>query len=437
MDEAIDRGALSAFFKALKIRALDVAEPEGQRYYQSLHQPGHDPVERLFDTIDFSGAESIQLIAGFRGTGKSTELSRLAARLRAADYLVVQIDLDHYLDMHGALDPAAFLLLLTGAIGERMTEQGLLGSSVAGRPGFWERAVGFLGREVEITSLGFAGGGAELKVALKDDRQLRARIRDALEGRIQLLVREVRAFHEETLRQLQERWGAEARLVVIVDSLEHLRGRGQGFEEIQESVERLFLDHARDLGLPDTHVVMSVPAFLILQADSLEAELGTGSFQAWSACRVRDMTGEPQPTALRHLRELVERRGDWRLVLPDQPAMDQLILASGGYIRDLLNMMVEAIHLARNGVEPDAADRIEDLTRRAYLPLYADERVLLKRIHDARDVGAVQRKDRGYVMRFLDSHLVMPYLNDKFWYAVHPLVEPVLASTQGEDPQEP
>jgi hypothetical protein len=73
-------------------------------------------------------------------------------------------------------------------------------------------------------------------------------------------------------------------------------------------------------------------------------------------------------------------------------------------------------------VHPDQAARISSVVRRSYQPLFADEVAVLRKIAIARNLSAITLEDRPYLLRFLDSHLVLCYLDEAFWYDVHPLV---------------
>ena len=84
--------------------------------------------------------------------------------------------------------------------------------------------------------------------------------------------------------------------------------------EVFRSVQSLFYGHARHLQLPSTHMVLSVPAFLALQADNLAAHFVNGAVQAWSSCRVVNQDGSRNGQVIQRLVRLVERRGDWRRV---------------------------------------------------------------------------------------------------------------------------
>ena len=86
-----------SFFRELRDRPLDISDPRDAALYEPLHDEEHDPVMRLFDSIDFSEVQSVQLVAGFRGTGKTTEFSRLEKVLWENDFVVIRVDLDDYL----------------------------------------------------------------------------------------------------------------------------------------------------------------------------------------------------------------------------------------------------------------------------------------------------------------------------------------------------
>ncbi len=416
-------------FQALRDRPLDLMNAEDVKLYEPLHDDDHDPVARLFDTIEMSDVESVQLVAGFRGTGKTTEFSRLEKRLWESGYAVIRVDLDRYVDMHSPVDIRDFLLILAGAVSDRLTDERLLGPEEGLEKSFWERARGFLPSSIVPKEFSVKTPVSDLKLALQIDATFRDEVRKAFSGRLGELVKQVRDHHEAIRTALAKRAGREIKLVVVLDSLEHLRGNIGDAKEVRRSIEELFFTHSEHLGLPDTHLVMSVPAFLALRADNLAAQFVNGQVQAWPAYRVQDRKGNRTPVIDRMI-SLVGRRSEGNLgrILPDQAALEKIILASGGHMRDFLNMLIEAIHLAKRGVRPDAAERVIAVAKRAYMPLYKDEIAVLKRVAETRDLRDINVTEQDHILRFLDAGLVLCYMNDDFWYDVHPLVrEDVLA----------
>lgn len=422
MTKAPSRDVQRALFQALRDRPLDLMNEADRKLYEPLHEPHHDPVQRLFDTIDFSGAQSVQLVAGFRGTGKSTELSRLEKKLWESDFHVIRVDLDRHVDMTSPVDIREFLLILAGAMTEQLTKESLLGADKQIEKSLFERAKALLPTTKEITA---KGGIVDIKLALRGDAGFRGQVRTALAGRVGELESQIRGHQDDIRKALSKRAGRPVRLVVIIDSLEHLRGTGENSEEVRRSVEELFFTHASRISLPETHMVLSVPAFLALHGDNLAAQFVNGQVQAWPAFRVKDRSGHAT-NAVEGMVQLVERRGDWRAILPGREALVKLILASGGHLRDLLNMLIESIHVAGGGVTDDAAERIIKIAQRAYLPLYKDEIEILHKIADDKGLAGIDLDKRDYVQRFLDAGLVLCYMNDDFWYDVHPLVREVV-----------
>lgn len=422
MDRKEFRAVQRQFIRSLRERPLDLSDEDDRRLYQPLHDDAHDPVRRLFDTIDLGVEATVQLVPGFRGTGKTTEFSRLEKLLWESGHMVVRVDLDEHLGMSSPVNIIDFLLALTGAVNERLVDDRLLGAGDSLHKSFIDRLRRVISLDPQVAQVtAKVPGFLDVRMDLRGDETLRDQLRQALGGKLPALVKELRGYHEELRARLRKRHGCDPQLVIIVDSLEHIHGSDERAESVHRSVEELFFTHGRHLLIPETHLVMSVPAFLALRADNLAAEFGNGAVQVWSTCRVRDAAGEPVREAIDRMVALVERRCDWRLILPDRDALVRVILASGGYLRDLLNMLIEATHLAGRGRLP-TPEEIIAVARRAYLPLYADEIAVLRRIAAERSLGAVTTDERDHVLRFLDSHLVLCYLNDRFWYDVHPLV---------------
>jgi hypothetical protein len=84
-----DLAFLKRFYQ--QVTAREPLDPASDRRYIELYKDAgqDDPVELMFRGIAWQTGESVQLLSGFRGTGKSTELRRLRARLRKAGYLAL------------------------------------------------------------------------------------------------------------------------------------------------------------------------------------------------------------------------------------------------------------------------------------------------------------------------------------------------------------
>lgn len=417
--------------RGLRKTPLDFNKQADRALYHELHDADSDPTLRLYHTILCAEVQSAQLVAGFRGVGKTTEFSRLGTILRERDHDVVYVDLAEQIDLSSPVEVTEFLLLVAGAVGEALQRDGVLPEEKALELNFWRRLRGF--RDAPITDRlrvrdpqGNVVAELDLQRTLRESDTYRAQIRRNFGGDLHLLRGVVNDYLKAVREALQAQARAQRPLVLIVDSLEHLRGRHDNAEDVLRSVRRLLIDHGALLQFEGIHVVYSVPAFLLLDADTLHDVFDGGNVRPWTALHVRhrDPNGalvEDRETVDR-LAGLVEQRVDWTRFLADRTALDALILASGGYLRDLFDLLWGAVADA-SPVQKATPSRVIQQQRLGYPNLFGDDIELLRIIAKERDLRGVPSQGRDRVARFLDSHLVLPYLNGSFWYDVHPIVK--------------
>ena len=387
-----------------------------------------DPVAHLRQVIEWSPLESVQLFSGFRGTGKSTELRRLKAELESeGGTLVVLCDMGSVLNLTTPVDVSDFLLAVAGAFGDALDAPELLGQDPR-REGYWTRFSAFMTRTlVDVNELNLSaepgGVGLALKANLKADPTFRQRLQERMKGHLGALVADVRAFVQDCVKALQNRHGTDRRVVLLLDSIEQIRGTAVNATEVTSSLVVLFHGHADKLALPYLHVVYTVPPWLKIKEPGV-SRLYNGAW--WIPCvKVRDRDGNPCAEGLDTLREVIKRRGDWRRLLGDEAALDELILASGGYLRDLFRLLQHALLRGPGRTLPLSAEQrhlaIQEL-RNAYLPVPHEDALWLDRIHASRATELEDDTRLPDLARYFDNLLVMAYRNGEEWWAVHPLI---------------
>ncbi|HSO00141.1 MAG TPA: AAA family ATPase [Candidatus Nanopelagicales bacterium] len=312
---------LSLLKKAYQSLVDEPIEPDDLRYVAiyGTEGVGDDPIERMAHLIRLSPGESVQLFSAFRGTGKSTELNRLHRRLAADGYKVVRIDVDDHLHTSNPLDVNNFTAMIAHRFGEAMRHPDLLG------------------RALDNT-------------------------------------KEARLFISECVAKLKKRHGAEVEVVLLVDSLEHVQSAHHGMTATLASLEALFAAHASKLKLPNVHVVYTIPPYLKMRWANVGQIYG-GPVHVLPAIGVSHIDGGVSREGLNALEEVVKRRLDPALFLSDKSLLKQIILSSGGNIRDLLRILREIVSRARSlpvdaGVVDDAIHQI----RSEFLPI-SDEDV--------------------------------------------------------------
>lgn len=101
---------LRALMAAFTVRPIDPSKPdEATRYYAFHKDPalprGRDAVKDLLKTIFYlPEQETCQLFSGFQGTGKSTELRRLAGELEDAGFPVLFVEGGRYINLYQPLE---------------------------------------------------------------------------------------------------------------------------------------------------------------------------------------------------------------------------------------------------------------------------------------------------------------------------------------------
>ncbi len=389
-----------------------------------------DPIHELLVPITWGAAESYQLFTGFSGTGKTTELRRLQRELTAegAPFVVLHIDTKRYLNLDTPIDVSDFLFAAAGAVDEALAASDKLTAPVSGRSG-WTRMGEFLTRTtVNLAELSLsgepAGVGASLKLNLHADPSFKQRLQEKMAGHLGALTDEVHDFFRECVQRIKAAYGPEWQLVVLFDSLEQLRGTGANAREVEASAVILFQVHAEKLHLPGLHVIYTVPPWLKIRAPAVAA--GFTGAQQIPCVKVRDLDGAPWRPGIDALIQLVAMRmPDWHRLFGGAAPLEDLILASGGYLRDLLRLVQAAIRLSRMAPLPVTEEVIalaKAEVRTSYLPLTVEDAYWLTHIAEthACDLGDTARL--AELARLYANMLVLTYRNGEEWVNAHPLV---------------
>jgi hypothetical protein len=425
---------LKEFYSALEERPLDPDDPRYVHLYESDTSHQSDPVDGLATVIEWNSLESKQLFSGFRGTGKSTELRRLRARLRQqASTKVVLCDMETYLNPSTPVDVSDFLVTVAGAFSDELErDPDLLGKDMA-HEGYWTRFRAFMTRtRIDLPAADGSGkddqGAAGIKLSLKADPTFRQTLQQHMKGHIGALSQDVNQFMEDCVKALRARHGDDTRVVLILDSVERIRGTSINADEVAASLQMLFEGHADKLGFPYIHVIYTVPPWLKIKSSGL-AGLYDGSQQI-PCIKVRDAEGQKHQDGLDLLQQIVAGRGHWPTLLGERERLDALSLASGGYLRDLFRLLREVLILARTRDVPASADVIElamHKVRNAYWPIANSDVLWLQRIQESRSTELPDNDKLHDLSRFFDTHLVLTYRNGHEWWAVHPLIAGLVA----------
>ncbi len=407
-------------------RPLDADDPLYVDVDAQAHARGSDHrscIEQLAHTIALTEptAETCQLFSGFPGSGKTTELRRLAQRLgtdRDVPTTVVSVDFEEWIDLYAPITITDVLRVLAYVLDREATL--LEGKDPNRGVGYLERLKTFLAG----ASLKEAGwdDGVTLLFEFKDNPSFRQRVEVAIQNRFQQFARDAQQAMAEAVIRIRAATGRE-RVVVLVDSLEKLTAlRDEDRGGIETSVEKLFFVHSALLRLP-CHVVYTFPFWLSFR----RAALGTSySFDPvlLPMVKVRDAEGAAWQPGLACMREIVHRRIDIGAVFRRPADLEPLLVASGGYPRELLRMVRELLVQADTIPVPeeDVTRVIERLTEDYAAVVRSTDLDILAVVATTRALPVGDGEDIAVFTRLVNGRLILAYRNGRRWYDVHPLV---------------
>ena len=427
-----DRIFLRDFFRQVSDRPIGPEDPRYIPLYEHSELTGADPVELMARAIEWTPGQSVQLLSGYRGTGKSSELRRLEQHLRGKGYVVIRCDIEDYLNLSVPVDISDFLMAISGAFSDAIEHLGLPGEA----PRFWDSLVDLLGR-IEFngisTTLRTGVASATIKANLKSDPSFKARLQDHMAGHLGSLVQEVHDFFERCVSAIRDWDGNGREAVFLVDSIEHFRGTLVNVSDVQSSVETLFVSHAERLHLPHLHVVYTVPPYLKVRYSNVGSLYEPGGLHVLPALKLKSQEGVDFQQGYDAMEQVVAARGDWQKLLGERPALDRMVRYSGGHLRDLLRLLAEVLRRATElPVSANTVDAAIDQLRTEFLPIADSDARWLASIGRSHRTALARTEDLPDLARFFDTHLALCYRNGDEWYDVHPLISDYVAS-QAED----
>lgn len=406
----------------------DLYEPIYEAYAEDLNTGYVSPTQALLNRVRRNRrvGESVHYFSGFRGSGKSTELRQLIAKLPKSDYIVLFSDASDFLNTNAPLEITDLLYSLAVAFSRHLNPGDDRAEPLL--EGTWKRLVDYLTRtNVDVSKVDFKLGVVDISAELKNSDSFRTRFRQAFANHVAQLNREVRKYFEDAVKALRERYGNKE-IVFIFDNLEKVEGAGVDAEEaVRKSVEHVFQQHRDKLALPNVHAIYTVPPWLRF-LKPLEADtVNLSGIRLWK----NDVQRTPRDEGLQRLRDVIARRlrhhdpNGWaRFFGPDPKAADGLIGTSGGHIRNLFRMMREAI-IRSPGLPIPASvlGRAADEILNQSLPIKLSDARLMAEIARTRTINP-DPQHLNALQVLLDVPTVLFLQNGEPWYDVLPALMP-------------
>jgi len=134
---------------------------------------------------------------------------------------------------------------------------------------------------------------------------------------------------------------------------------------------------------------------------------------------------------MEELREVVRRRIPVDRIFGDADLLDEILLASGGHLRDIFRILLQLMNLTlRLGLDlPVIREHVFEgisLVARGFATVTREQADFLRKVDMAG--GAIEPdEDTVQLMaRLLQSHMLLAHRNGEEWYEVHPLARRAL-----------
>jgi len=398
-----------------------------------------DTVSRLGKTVRFAQAKpTCQVLAGHKGSGKSTELLRLKKQLESDEnpFFVVYVQADEHLDGND-VDFPDVLIAIVRQIATQVKKPPI---EITLKPGFFKQHLEQVKRalsEIHFDSFELDLGLTKLGGAMKDSPDARRRIREILEPDTNNLLYAANEVIGQAVAELVKQ--GKAGLAVLMDDLDKMTVRereGTG----STTDEYLFVNRAAQLTAFQCHVIYTIPLSLAYSHHNprIAAIYGGEGIPVVPMTRVAERPPDSGRNELgvqkfgeiidRRLKAAGARQSD---VFASDDVRDDLIALSGGQPTELMTLVREAIITKGLPVDKKSLARARIDGRRSYARFLRDDHwAIIEEIRKAGDYTRT-RENESTFRELLHSRAVLQYVNDEEWYALNPMVADLHAPGQG------
>ncbi len=363
------------------------------------------------------GTYEKHLVTGHTGSGKSTELFRLADELQQSKdgriFHVLFFDIKQHLDPSDIQLPDLLMALFAALWQDDLLQVPTLatakklGTEMLG----WAKALGLeVGTELakSIPVLG----------TLLKNADLQRRFREKSWDYTARVIEELGDLIQEIRNGLVQRQEVDD-LVIVIDNLEKMLLKDLGGGRTNHDL--LFLEQLPKLETLPVHMVVTFP--VSLHADQLLRNSYANAIAIQiPMVRVRPRHQfEDDTVGFAALHKFLACRLDLNAIFVALEVVDAAIRASGGCIRDLLRIVSSAV--VERGSVPIGVDDVEHAVSRlvADLERVLQGRAVLQHLHAIERTGSIPGEISASDRKWLLLNLIVVEYNGETWYDVHPL----------------
>ena len=377
-------------------------------------------VDMLLNEIVFSDRPIYKLFTGHSGSGKTTEFKKLKAQLyNKFNLFPVLIDSEKIIDLENPIEVPDIITSIIYSTEKAIIQEEGGDTEKALDEGYLKRFWNFLkNTEVELNKAELTIPSAgKLVYEMKTRITLRQRVGNIVASNFSEFIREAKDELISLNADVVHKFGRDG-IVIIFDSLEKLEGTSDKWHKVLDSAELVFKTNAFYMQLP-VHVLYTVPP-------ALSTRIPYMAFMPM--IKVYDRNKNRHEPGLAAARELIRRRVPEDILqelfgLNPWNRIDDLILWSGGYPRDMLHMLQKIIAVNDHPLSDSDFEHIIAYIRNQYRRIITGDALhWLANVATTKDLTIEGDVHLRAADRMLNQHVVLSYLNNDNWYDLHPTV---------------
>lgn len=362
-----------------------------------------------------------KLLTGLPGSGKTTDLKKLAKRLSSPDegnFFTVFIDALNVIDLNSPIDVVDIIATVIYSTEKAIIIEKGGNAEKALDDGYCKRLwhflnttdVKFKNAELQIPSAG------KLVFEMQTRQPLRKHIQKVVASNFLTFMQEAKNTLMTLNTEVRE-FGRKG-IVIIFDSLEKLKGTSESWKEVLKSAEVVFGGNAPHVRLP-VHVLYTLPPALYTHFSGIDF---------MPVIKVINKDRSPNEHGLAAARQIISKRIPENILkelfgsnMNDR--IDQLILWSGGYTRQIVEMLQQVIEQSDHPVSDRGFQRIMTGIAndcRSMVPGNAFS--WLANVSKEKYLAIEDDNHKEIVDHMLLNHVILSYLNDESWFDLHPAV---------------
>jgi Cdc6-like AAA superfamily ATPase len=362
------------------------------------------------------------LLIGHRGTGKSTELNKLAEEIEGK-YHIINLNVA---EITGRTNLAYedLMLSLSTQVTKAAVEMGATPRPILKIAGeAWEKLHGWWQQLVAGLDFHPSGGDTEIGVKLGGLLgNIEATVRQSSQNRY-LLKEQINRDMPELIRNLnwvikQIREGIKLELLLVVEGLDKV--------DLESALE-IFSENSPTITTPEATMIFTFPVMLRTSAEYNAIKLNFSKTLFLPNIATRHEDGSADPAGLETLRNLVLARMQEGLI--EQDALNLLVEKNGGVPVSLVSLMrdsalyaLERATDATRIIVSDAEKAIHDLQREIRTSLTTEELEVLASRHKDHTLTSDE-----IVQRLLYKGSLIDYSSGAdYWCDAHPALWPLL-----------